>query len=567
MTVLAALVTRLTFTRILAAVFIANGLAMAVCNAARLPVAMTPWVWATALAVGWAMVRGARARRTDFKAGPGLLTWLAVFVLVIAAARVHYPLEWLPLPGNIGVLGWDDVGHAGELLGMTKSDAYPIRSPGNSGYLLSFYYAWFYPLAALKLGLGVVTLKDMLFLGSLGYGVLYVLVLLEAANSLLASRRQVTLLMFFCTAFGGLDWVVHMAMGKPFLAHHEWWQMVFSGFAQISSFYTALHWAPHHFGGFMACVVAFVLFTRARFPQRRLKAIACGLILVSGLYSSVFAIIGAVPLALPYVRILWRRLARPLVLLPVGAVFAASLPVLLDRPGQPGFVMASFRFGVLDDVLLDKLIGFPAWFMLVSVVELGAAPLLCLALWRHLSVTERQVTLAAVVFFASTYWIAFSGSNNYSMRGMLPSTFVLFFLVAKYHALLAEPIRRRLPARTRTATTMALAGILVLGTAGEVGFNLGRTRAYMPLLSGPRDLPDYRALARAPSRLRTPEPREREPAGVAYTAEKFLELPPDRLVDWELELMGPRVDGGLREWTRGDNSDNKGGQRGIGERN
>ena len=256
--------TRLIATRTLAAIAIANGLSFSLSNALLLPVALIPLVYIAALACsGWMMYQ-ARPRRTHNS--PGGLAWTIGlgFAVALSLPRLVYPLEWLP--GHTVDAMFDDYARLAELASMLYSGEYPLRHPANSGLLMAFYYAAFYPMALLKQLLPFITLKDAIFIGSALYFVLLGCSLVEVSHRLLPDRASALVLLFLCTWFGGLDWVFGDFL--PFHVHSEWWaRRFFEKPSQWSGFLTASQWTVHHFLGFYLCVLAWVFLRYSRFRK------------------------------------------------------------------------------------------------------------------------------------------------------------------------------------------------------------------------------------------------------------------------------------------------------------
>jgi hypothetical protein len=60
-----------------------------------------------------------------------------------------------------------------------------------------------------------------------------------------------------------------------------------------------------------------------------------------------------------------------------------------------------------------------------------------------MSELDRRYYLMAALYFLLTYFVAFAGLNNLSMRGMFLPSFVFCFLFAKYSPWLAVPRKER----------------------------------------------------------------------------------------------------------------------------
>lgn len=541
----------LMFTRLFAAVIIANVLTLAVCNLIEPKVYLTAFFYGISLAVALSLLQSVSFKRTEFKISKWMVLLITVFWVVVSAPRGLYLMEWIPIPGNVVLLSWDDYAHVAELVSMTASDTYPLKHPSNDNYLLSFYYASFYPIAVIKMLAFFLTIKDALFFGLAFCNLLFAFSLLEIINLLLPSRRSMRVMLFFCIVFGGLDYIFGILADKAVIASHERWQEAacFHGNNKIYSFYFGLQWAPHHIMAFYTCIVAFVLFRFARFARNWLKAASCGLLLISSFYSSVFSFMPAIL----YIIVEWRtilpRYRNPALTLALLTLLATPLFIYTGKLTSVGFVPATFRFDISGNVIIDKLLTFPLWIVFISVVELGGLPLLSLFSFRRFTQLEKRYYIASIFFFLSTYVIAFSGANNYSFAGMLLPTFVLFFLFAKYwpHSLTAIGITLKQRTVLLTAVIFLLSIGNILSFSSNIVHGLGGSSLAWKMIK--RSIPppsvlkdrsfdrDYRKLARDRS-FQGFSHGETYNHEQAYNAEKFLRnIPTKDMEVWEMELL------------------------------
>jgi hypothetical protein len=72
------------------------------------------------------------------------------------------------------------------------------------------------------------------------------------------------------------------------------------------------------------------------------------------------------------------------------------------------------------------------WLFLVTTIEFCFIPVVVAIFFTRLTRTDKAYFVVATAFFVSTYVVAFTNFNNYSMRGMILPTFVFYFLFAKY---------------------------------------------------------------------------------------------------------------------------------------
>ena len=66
------------------------------------------------------------------------------------------------------------------------------------------------------------------------------------------------------------------------------------------------------------------------------------------------------------------------------------------------------------------------------MIEFFFIPVVVAHCLPRLTRKDKAYFVAATAFFISTYVVAFTNFNNYSMRGMLLPTFVFYFLFARY---------------------------------------------------------------------------------------------------------------------------------------
>jgi hypothetical protein len=419
-------------TRSLAVVAIANALSFALCNGLQLSVGLTPWVFLASLLASAALIRQQKVRRSANT--PTNLAWLIglSFALVLIIPRLVYPLEWWP--GHTVDAMFDDYARLAELASMTLSDHYPLQHPANSGLTLSFYYSAFYPMAATKLLLPLLTLKDVIFIVSSLYFLLLGLSLVEVSFRLTRDSQSALILLFLCTWFGGLDWLFGDFL--PFYAHSEWWaRQFFEKPSQWSGFLTASQWTLHHFLGFYLCVISWVFLRHSRFEPRWGKQLAVPLLLIAALFHSPFGFLPIVLLGLYWLPLLLKRFSwhwsSPLLLL----VMLAPLSVFTHR--LAGNTLQLEMALLHDQSLVPSL---AAYLTLLPLVDAAAIPFALMLLVPRMSKPERCLFAAAWVFLVSTFFLHVPLFNNYSMRGLLMPGFVFFLLFARHWRSLPRPL-------------------------------------------------------------------------------------------------------------------------------
>ncbi len=531
---------QLRFSRLLAAVLLANLSSLVILNGLSLPVRATLWIYPSAFLAAAALLFSPSARAPRMPVPRSMIWFALIVVAMLTVPRLTYLLEWLP--GNAVIAQADDYGRLAELVSMTLSDAYPLRHPSNQHYLLSHYYTALYPMAWLKLAVPWLTLKDCIVLGNLLYHVLFVFSLLEMATRWLPSQRRAFLFVFLGTVMAGLDWIFQVHL--PFAHDEHWSRPVFGALREVSGSFTAYYWVFHHVAALFSLLVALLLAHTLRFRHRRVKWLLIGLLAINALYSSVFVFLSAVWVGAPW----WWSLAR--------RTWSTRVFLVLLLAGlQPLFLF----FGRLDPgafswnpvILIHA--GFPAWdafasfalyVVAIACVDLGAIPLMLLWVARKFTRRERWVFAASGIFLASTWAIESIGYNNYTMRGMLLPAFCFYFLAAKYAP------ARLFPASTATrAAALLLALALSVGTVREwiwltyapLQFSVSywKVRGLPPPPEAQRRLrPEYRDIARdRRTRYFTPSPRDRSGLD-KFNAEKMVgDLPPAQMDAAERELL------------------------------
>jgi hypothetical protein len=433
------------FTKLLTTLLLANAAAMVLANLFSLRVAWLLWLYPLLLLLAAAPVWRARCGKAKITATWGMRLFAGLYGLALVALRLPYLMDCLP--GVTVNPSWDDYARVPELLSMTLSPDFPLRHFANPNYLFSFYYCSLFPAAFLKLAAPALSLLNCVFFWQALYVFLILFSLIEILTHAFKTRASLWAMLFLCTLYGGFDWLAHAYFGKgqP-LSHHEWWQHSFNlALAQISSFFTALHWTSHHFMGFYSLVVACAVFTLFRFSSKNLKFLLVGLLLISAFYSSVFSAAPFALLLLLNAKAYWRMLRkRPLLAVALVFLFLTPLYVLTNKlPGHP-IAVAPFAVKFTGSFALNKLLSFPVWLGLVTLVELALIPFFCALYYRRFAVWERKAFIASWLYYLSTYVLLYSSCNNYSMRGMLLPSFVFFFLFSKYAMAEVWPRTRRL---------------------------------------------------------------------------------------------------------------------------
>ncbi len=439
----------------------ANLLSMAVLNAFEMRAAAVLFVWPLGLAAGYALMRGVRWRPARIALPRLAFALLAAWLILLTAPRLPYLLQRIP-DARILATG-DDHGRLAEMMSLAHSPRYPLSHPSNPEYLFSHYYAAFLPWAWLHFALPFLTLKECILLGNLFYHVLLAGALHEFASRFFRDSRTALAFLFLMTFFAGLDWLT--TLPRLFDHSEHWYRHWFGEWREISAVYTAVWWAVHHALGLWLLLVSYLLLVQARWKHRWRKPFVLGLLLLSAFYSSVFVLV-----SLPFVapRALWRIGIR---LLANGLGF-----VLLAVALAPAFLFFGRPWGPAFQLAWPQ--PWPMLVFLAGVLALEFA-FLPLLVWRD------RAMRGSLAFFGSTLFVASIGLNNYTMRGMLLPTVVLFACAAPRLA----AMRWRRP---------VLAFAVLLSSAGVI--REAAWLAYQPLESSPlywrftgRPMPEFAA--------------------------------------------------------------------------
>jgi hypothetical protein len=419
---------RLPFTTLLIAVAVANFATLVVTYLLKVPVGWTVPIYMVCAAGGWLLARRVRWRRPAIKIDRTCVGLAVLMLVLLTVPRLSYVTEWIP--GNTVASIGDDYSRLFEIISMTLSKSYPLRHSSNSGYLLAYYYSGLYPFAVLKLLIPWLTLKDALLAGYFFYHALFVGSLVELTHMFMRNAVSARILMFLATLFGGLDW---MAAGS-LLTDCEWWQSKWFGAdTQVTAFYPAQMIATHHFFSFYTMVMAYAVFFYSRVAGGvRLKVLLVLLLCASAFYASPYPVLSAPFVAAAHYRVIWRRLVRSWALPLVVLAALVPLSLYMGRLPEQGFGFCTFRLPVTGNYVVDRILGIPAFFLVVPLVEFGGIPFVLFLIFRRLGRTMRYYLLGSTAFFALTDVVAAETAGNLSWRGMFLPTFTIYAIFAYY---------------------------------------------------------------------------------------------------------------------------------------
>jgi len=334
----------------------------------------------------------------------------ACFGIALFLPRVGYLCEGL-LGHSVNLACYDDRGHIQELASVVYSDQFPPRSTFDNSKYLSFYYApWILGAALYWTGL-LLTVKQALGLTILIYQLFFSYFLLYASKVLFTEVKLQRIFVILCVLYGGFDFLYWLSGLSLIPAHSEWWALEFGLTLQFSNFFTLSLWVPHHF--IAALAILFALHVLHGSTKMTTHVLA-GLFFAFSIFSSVFVVVGSLFV------VCWALVAYKQYK-PIPAILATILTccaplwwIYLGKEGDVGFR----AFGALSNFWLGHKRAAFLVFLLVICLEL--MPLVAAAVYSSSKRTdERWVTVSALLYLLSTFFVAFSGANNYALRGSI----------------------------------------------------------------------------------------------------------------------------------------------------
>lgn len=348
--------------------------------------------------------------------------------MILMLPRVPYIIE-LFLGHTVQAACWDDWWHIQEVSSIVHSQHFPPQSTFKAGYFLSFYFApWAFGSALYSMEL-ITTAKQALFCSVAFLSMLFGYTLIYAGSILFGrGSARAYVLIASVLLFGGADFfyglylatVKYFEIGHLVFSHAEWWAAPFGFRVQFSNFFTLALWVPHHLASAVTALFAIYVFSR---PMTVRTSVCAGIALAFSGFSSVFAVIGSVPLLI-WIVAKQRPPIRNLFLVVITTIGLAT-PLIWMYVGRThgGFSL----FGELSPFWeKHKIYGFFAY---VGVLCAEFLPIF-LAVWlgREQSRRHRMVIYMSLSFLLSTYFIAYSGANNYALRGAIVPVFSLIYV-------------------------------------------------------------------------------------------------------------------------------------------
>ncbi len=419
--------------RILAAIFIADILSMSLMNAFVMRASWLVCVYAVLLSgalyvtngIDFAQADGARLGRQDRRR---LLCALILVWAIFISVRVSFPLE--PILGRvIDPACADDYWHIVEIKALINTRYYPPLFPFRRGLYLSHYYAaWMLVVFIYQLlPFSFMTLKCALFLALAIYTLLTLYLVLYTCAHVCDSRIRFYFLLYLVVAYAGAESL--FAFIKP-LNHNGWWMLSFGFDVQFSSFSTLLLWVPQHLSAAAALFVAYLALKggESRPGGSFASALVIGCLLTYALYASIFVMMGALPFVVAAAVHSFRR--RPFLLASIGLVVAVigapMLWIYLNRSPVVGFRFLPFGDRGFDIrtalvfLLYLVVVSLQLMVQVVSLVRLGVAHVL--KTWDYI------LLFLSAGFILSTFFVGFTGANNYACRGLTVPVLMLSFV-------------------------------------------------------------------------------------------------------------------------------------------
>ena len=333
------------------------------------------------------------------------------FGFVLFLPRLGYLLEgWIGYSVNPVCL--DDLGHIQELAAIVHSDQFPPISTFDLSKYLSLYYApWMLGAALYWTGL-LLTVKQALAVTILIYHLFFSYFVVYASKALFAEKEMQRAFVILCVLYGGFDFLYWLSGLSPVLTTDiEWWAEAFGFHLQFSNFFTLTLWVPHHCIAVLA--ILFGLYV-IQISQKTTARVLAGMCFACGVFSSVFVAVGSL-LLVCWTFIRGRQLNAIPVSLATFVVCCAPLWwIYLGKDGSSGFEI----FGALTGVWLDhKGTAFLAFLLVISLelIPIGGSALYSGARHRN----RLWLIGPAAMYLLSTFLVAYTGANNYAMRGSI----------------------------------------------------------------------------------------------------------------------------------------------------
>jgi hypothetical protein len=339
--------------------------------------------------------------------------------LVLFLPRVPYLIEGM-LGYSVNAVCFDDALHLQKMVSIVHTSHFPPTSTFDDTRYMSYYYApWMLGGALYWSGLPE-TVKQSFGLTILVYNIGIVYAAVYASRVLFADLTSRRVFLMILLLYGGFDFLYWVSSLRAAPTHSEWWAQEFGFLLQYSNFTTLTLWTPHHLTAAVAILYGMYVLSSSRNLAGQILA---GLLFATAVFSSVFVVLGATPI------VAWFFIRSGLLkTIPVVSVTFAiiSLPlwwIFLGKTDATGFV----AFGALSEYWLQHKRAAFVVFLIVIALEL--LPLIAASfLSVRISRASPWLFSLSVLFILSTFFVSFSGLNNFAMRGSVIPILTLSFL-------------------------------------------------------------------------------------------------------------------------------------------
>lgn len=358
-------------------------------------------------------------------------SFLCIFLaLLFSFPRLPYLIETL-LNNSFNAACWDDWWHIQEFASLIYSREYPPRSTFDQSNFLSFYYApWVFGAAIFKIGI-FDTIKQIMFISHLLYSLIFSYAALAAGKILYQSSKGFQWTLFFMIVFfGGFDFFfgfasllykIYKSSFDGVIPHAEWWMSYFGFKIQLSNFFTLVLWVPHHLSSALAILLGLFIINRG---TNAFSILLSGICFAFSFFSSVFVFIGAIPLFILYfIRVKNSRF--PLIISFIVSVLVSSplIWMYLRKDSANGFIF----FGALNNFWKDNKI--LAFFLFLCLLAIDFFPIIFAGFLKK-NVRDIQLLFISTLYLILTFFISYSGANNFAMRGSIIPIFSIYYVMA-----------------------------------------------------------------------------------------------------------------------------------------
>jgi hypothetical protein len=343
------------------------------------------------------------------------------FAVALFLPRITYLLE-VSLGYSVTPVG-DDTLHIQHLVSIVQTPTFPPKSTFDPAQYLSYYYApWMLGAAIYELGI-LSTIKQALAITVLTYCLLFSYAVMYASRLLFTDKALQRAFCIICITYGGFDFFYWLSTLTFVPSHSAWWALEFGFILQYSNFIVLTLWVQQHTLAALAIFYTLLITSRSSGTS---TGVLAGIFCLSALYSSVFVVIGAIPLLLwQHARI---KPAASTLLAAALTFFVVCIPLWWLYLGKSAGVGFQLFYELTPFWQSHKRAAFLVFLLVIS---LQYGPLLLgsgFSAIREPNIYRSTLLLGCVVFLLSTFFVSFTVGNNYAMRGSIVSTFTLIYL-------------------------------------------------------------------------------------------------------------------------------------------